>query len=530
MFFEEHTPEQIGFNTIKSWLEPLCPYGRRELARIKPILNLRLLQETWQLVDHLRGLLAENKLTGLETNLHRIREIHGIAFRSLRDHPLEDYDFFLLKEWLLICQELEAFLAELRLPPRLRLYPLWDLKTSLSIGQEGRSFFLADAYSPALAEKRNDQHRNQAALAILRQQQREQVSQESCLTFNFQGVARVSKLEGERLESIRGRRDLLMAAESFTEVEFRLRDTPEMMALERKTLALEDEVRQEEYLVRVQLSQVVARCYRLIVANCRRLGQLDLLLAMARLARLVDGKVPTLTAQNVLTFQGLVHPVVSRDLVREGLEFQPHHLNLGSPPVTIITGANMGGKSVTLRAVGLAVAMAQHGMLPAVEAMNFCPRNFIYYSRHTEAGDGLSAFGTEIHSLAQVLPLREEQGLYLLDEPGRSTNPQEGSALVQAIIAWLLVGRSVTVLATHFPEVVKCTACQHLQVAGLTTSDAALAEELAKGPQELRRLMNYRLVTAGEPAQQALKVAAFLGLEPEILARATAILVHRQGG
>lgn len=530
MFFEEHTPEQIGFNTIKSWLEPLCPYGRRELARIKPILNLRLLQETWQLVDYLRGLLAQNKLAALEANLHRIREVHVIARRSLGEHPLEDYDFFLLKEWLFICQEIDASLAELCLPPRVRLYPLMPLKAKLSLGQDGRSFFLAEAYSPALAEKRNNQRRHQAELASLRQERRELISQESGLTFNFQGAARVCKLEGERLETLRRRQDLLMAAESFTEVEFRLRDTPEMMALEREILILEDEVSQEEYLVRVQLSQAVARSYRLIAANCRRLGQLDLLLALARLASLVGGKVPTLTAQHVLAFQGLVHPVISRDLAREGIEFQPHNLSLGLPPVTIITGANMGGKSVTLRAIGLAVAMAQHGMLPAAEAMNFCPRDFIYYSRHTEAGDGLSAFGTEIHSLAQVLPLRGERGLFLLDEPGRSTNPQEGSALVQAIIAWLSAGRALTVLATHFPEAAGTTGCQHLQVAGLRAEDAALAEELAKGPQELRRLMNYRLVTAQEPAQQALKVAAFLGLDPEILARASAILKDRQGG
>ena len=175
----------------------------------------------------------------------------------------------------------------------------------------------------------------------------------------------------------------------------------------------------------------------------------------------------------------------------------------------------MGGKSVTLKSVGLAVAMAQLGLLVPAREFEFSLRAFIYYSLQGEDADrGLSTFGAEIQALAAWLPHKNRHGLYLLDEPARGTNPWEGSALVRAILHWLAGGNSLTLAATHFPGVAGMPGVTHLQVAGLSAADLqTVLARGAGGTEALRNLMDCLVPGTGAVPRDALKIAA-LGLEP----------------
>ncbi len=122
-----------------------------------------------------------------------------------------------------------------------------------------------------------------------------------------------------------------------------------------------------------------------------------------------------------------------------GLEYTPISIEL-KEGVSCITGANMGGKTVSLKLVGLLTTMAQHGLLVPAKKMVLGLNNFIKASigdiQSTEKG--LSTFGGEIKLIQEAIELSDKKGLILIDELASGTNPEEGYALSKAIVEYLL--------------------------------------------------------------------------------------------
>lgn len=523
-FVEQPTAERIGLNWVLRQLSPFSPYGKLLKARMKaagPGCESWLRKE-WDLVA---GLLADwqpDLLGEIELRLSSFREIRGAVKRACQGYVLEDMDFFELKRFLDLSQQLAERLQEFKaLLPRLTIPVAADLLAALAPGGGGEGFYLADSFSPALAAHRQEQRGLKAELSRRRGELQAKISQETGKTFNPLGRLRIHKLD-PLCKDLENRKDIIVAAEGYADLEYSIRDDEQMLALAAAISSLEEKIQEIEYSVRRDLSIEVAKNRRLLLAACRRIGRIDLLLAKGRLARQTGWCVPELVDQSRLELAEFANPVVSSYLATEGMCFQPISLSLGTP-VTVITGANMGGKSVALRSAGLAVAMAQMGLLVPARACRFSLRAFIYYSQQEEnPSQGLSTFGTEIHGLAKVLPLRGQKGLYLLDEPARGTNPWEGAALVKALVAWLGTGNSITIAATHFPGLSDMEGVTHLQVAGLAGLARRGKEIETQDLKSLQKLMDYSLVPGkGEIPRDALRVAAFLGLAPEIIAHAS---------
>ena len=480
---------------------------QREWRRISDLL------EIWQ--------SSPEKAQQVEAEIHGLRDIRGIVRKACARLALEEHELFDLKQWLQQVDRLSQSLVRFPpvLPRGMSLYCCSLLLDALSL--EGDSgFYLADCYDPKLGRLRRLQRQKFSALSEAKEQKQAVITQETGLEFNYQGCLRVGKHQPELLEQLNNRNDLMEVAETYMEVEFSLRKTAEMLELAREIADLEQEVQQQEYIIRQMLTEEVARYSRWLLSSCNRIGAIDLLFAKGRLAREMGGCVPVLTTENRLQLSGLLHPLVERQLSEQGLVFQPLEVDIAGGKITLITGANMGGKSVALRAVGLAVAMAQLGLLVSARRMEFSLRNFVYYSQQEESPQqGLSTFGAEVYSLARVLPRHHQPGLYLLDEPARGTNPHEGAGLVAGIINWLASGNSLALIATHFPGLTVDSSVEHLQVAGLSNVDSdELNQALAGGRKSLQQLMDYTLVPSrGDVPRDALKVAAFLGLSQEII-------------
>ena len=112
--------------------------------------------------------------------------------------------------------------------------------------------------------------------------------------------------------------------------------------------------------------------------NSENIGTIDLLFAKAKLGFQVNGVKPQIQSGQRICIKGGRHPIVEENLKKRRLGYTPIDIDLNNP-VVLITGVNMGGKTATLKMVGLLVAMAQYGLLVPADSMEFSLRNLYSY-------------------------------------------------------------------------------------------------------------------------------------------------------
>ena len=227
-------------------------------------------------------------------------------------------------------------------------------------------------------------------------------------------------------------------------------------------------------------------------------------------------------ARFILRAKALGHPLMHRDrCVRNDIDMEKR------PFFIIITGANMGGKSVVMKTVALNVLLLQAGFLVCAKKA----RMPLFYSVKMLFDDlqsiqsGLSGFGSEIVQFQKALE-EVEQGysLFLLDEFARGTNPDEGAVIVQAVTKYLNEVNAISLLTTHYDKVAE-NARLHYQIIGLRDVDPEqIRQELAAtgddGIQVIARHMNYglyRVEGKSDCPRDALNICRMLSLKPEIL-------------
>ncbi|MBO5727532.1 MAG: hypothetical protein J6R39_02765, partial [Oscillospiraceae bacterium] len=205
----------------------------------------------------------------------------------------------------------------------------------------------------------------------------------------------------------------------------------------------------------------------------------------------------------------------------------------------VITGANMGGKSVAMKTIALNVLLTHCGFFPFAAKASIPLFDSIHIiSEDQESVDrGLSSFGGEMVRFNQMI--RQMQGqfpLILLDEFARGTNPDEGAAIVQAVTKYLNRQNAVSVLATHYDGVARWGKA-HYQVIGLKQLDLdALRKELAgcsgdAGVELISRHMNYglyRVEDAQDCPRDAVNIYRLLDMKDEILQGIDEILSNNE--
>ena len=236
------------------------------------------------------------------------------------------------------------------------------------------------------------------------------------------------------------------------------------------------------------------------------------------------GEADRLTGQPASrqTFHQLVNPRLKQHNEAIGMRYQPVDIDL-TEGVTLITGANMAGKTVLLKSVGTAQLMYQfgfpvpcsHAVMEPVDDVVFC------IGDEQNEMNGLSSFASEITRISDVLRRSaNERLLVLIDEPARTTNPIEGKALVQAIVTLMQQHDSITLITTHYSQL--GVACRRLRVKGFVESmvDTSLTA------QNINRFIDYSLVPdeSDEVPQEALRIAEMLQCDPTLLSTAREFL------
>ncbi len=469
------------------------------------------------------------------------------TFRQLREErgALDDIQLFELKNWLLPMEESARFAREsgIDIDPIPNLEAALDLLDPLQ--ERLPSFYIYDAYDPQLP--------------LLRRKLKALVAAEDG-GGNLQGAGlagsagdgcddgRSAGVGSNRNEKMDGETDRLEIEERLAETESavrtmlsgRLREfLPELEA------ALACLVAWDFLIAKTEWAQAQGcRCPEILTDAA---GD-EKPTSNAPETPALDDLASTTSPRPVLAYTGLFYPPLLRQCRAQGRPYQPVDIALDND-ACLLTGANMSGKTILLKALALAQTLAQFGFfVPAATAgLTLFDEVCRIVGDEQNESRGLSSFGAEILALHEVLQkLRAKRRiLFLSDELARTTNPTEGSAIVCAFFdLWRHIRTELTadpagfgaaaLVSTHYETVDNAT--RRLRVKGLDTArwteacrdratiiPGAEEDRTADFLAQLQNFMDYGVeeVRADSPAEmQALDVAACLGVDAELIATA----------
>lgn len=259
-----------------------------------------------------------------------------------------------------------------------------------------------------------------------------------------------------------------------------------------------------------ELSSNVAEHFHDIMNNQKLLIDLDVIFAKGKLSCMMKAEEPAIDEDGYLDLRAARHPLIDPKKV------VPINVSIGKVYDTlVITGPNTGGKTVTLKTIGLLAMMCQSGLhIPAAGTS----RMPVYKDIFADIGDeqsieqSLSTFSSHMRNTVELVEKAETGTLVLLDELGAGTDPTEGAALAIAILERLASQGAQTVATTHYNELKKYA----ISTPGVENASMEFNVETLSP--------TYRLSIGVPGKSNAFEISKKLGLPSEIIDRANDLL------
>ena len=293
--------------------------------------------------------------------------------------------------------------------------------------------------------------------------------------------------------------------------------TPALKEMEAKILGAEERSEKLEYELFLRVRETVLGRLRDIQETSQALGQIDVLAALAEIARLHNYCRPEVADAGLLVIRDGRHPVLDRNVTEE--RFVPNDTELGgaAPQIALITGPNMAGKSTYIRQVALLVLLAHTGsFVPAASArIDLTDRIFTRIGASDDLARGQSTFMVEMSETANILNSATPRSLVILDEIGRGTSTFDGLSLAWSIVEHLhnQVGAR-TLFATHYHELV--------ELAGRLSRVKNFNVAVREWNDQI--IFLRKIVEGGTDKSYGIQVARLAGVPREVIERAKVIL------
>lgn len=476
-FLDNLQREEIGFSFVMDRLEIMTPFGLEERNNIRPFKK----EEKHKLLLELNNIelimkeILKNKelLLEIERAFCRVKDIRNTVKRCKEKVTLGDVELYEVKYFSILIEEIMYAYKKFNLDIEgIKINSLAEAVNILDPeNKKIPTFYIYDCYSDKL---------------------------------------RAVRAEKRKLE----------------EMIFKSLSNEEMIRLKDERLNIVIQEEEEELSIRKELTERLSQYALQIEDNIKVIGRLDFLIAKGKLAAKYKGSKPEIVNSIYLNLKDMFNPEIAELLEGKGKQFTPVSLELKSGS-TIITGANMGGKSVALKTIVLNLLLSQCGFFVFAEKAELPILDFIYLISDDmqSVSKGLSTFGAEVVRLKEIIEAaRSETGFIALDEFARGTNPKEGSYLVKALGRYLNTYNSISLISTHYDGIVEADMV-HYQAAGLKNVDFEMLKQKI-GLDKMNSIsiiqehMEYKLERVCEESdvpKDALNISLLLGLQSEII-------------
>ncbi len=472
-FLDNSQRENIGFSYIVNNINTVSKLGDDRKKAIAPYTKQRSaeLEQELQNTETMLGLLAKRAepLDAILHNLCKTKDILPTIKKIGTGMILDEIELFEIKIFSKVCTEIARHYTDLASP--LHFVEFSDVRAVFELldpehnGYE--TFYIYDCFLPELSEQRNRRRRIEQKI------QAEQDPEQK------------KRLLAERA-------DILQEEERL------------------------------EYEIKKELTKKLEGSTDALLQNAASIGYLDLLIAKAKFFASSHAQKPIPVFEHQpIRFENMYNPYYASILAEKGIEMQRLTLSLKSG-VTVLTGANMGGKSIAMKTAALNVLLANCAMYVYAEKAEVPIIDFLYIISDDlqSIESGLSTFGAEMIELKTIIGASgKKDGMIILDELARGTNPDEGRAIVNAVIRLFNKRHSHTFLCTHF-DGVRFDGAAHLQVVGISRVDFdRLKNVTAKNSRDalalLQKYMDYSIEAIDEDdvPKNALQIVNLLGLE-----------------
>lgn len=474
-FIDENSINRLNFKALLSRVEILSAYGKDKVNTSRVFLKgeEKKLEKEFEKMEKISNFILEEKKIKIEIEaiLHRLKDIKTLLKNSLEDIVLDVVDLFEIKAQALLFEEINVYLKKNN--EIFQDYILEDMSGLVKVldpnNEKVATFHIYETYSIILKEIRRQKKEVEERL------------------FSEKDYEVVKKLKDERLS------------------------------------ILVDEER-EEFKVRREISKIVKKIAPDFLKNIDRLAELDFILGKVKFAKEYGGIRPKVSEnEREIILKEAVNIEVKEFLESLNKKYTPIDIVLKAG-TTIITGANMGGKSVALKTIAENVLLFHLGFFTFAKEAQISLLDFLFFVSDDmqDISKGLSTFGAEIIKLKEVNRyLGVGAGLIIFDEFARGTNPQEGQKFVRALAKYLNEKDSISIITTHFDAVIT-EGMRHYQVVGLKKLNF---EELKNkiiarnnSMELIQEHMDFSLEESenAEVPKDAYNIAKLIGLDEEI--------------
>jgi dsDNA-specific endonuclease/ATPase MutS2 len=520
--YSEKTVKNIDFDYIFNEVKPITEYGINIKKNIIPFVKgqeKELLEE----LEKVNEFIKIDNRRELVDIFRQIKNITEIIESSKNNQVLDEVELFEIKNFLILLKKIKDVLKhvsvssyeDLSIIPLPHLYELLD-----PCNERMSTFYIYDDYSLNLKRIRYDIKEIGKKINQLKKEIKHNLERKYGVRFNFRDEITINKINEERNEKLLSEKNLRISGENYLTYILTINNSELIDEYEKKLEKFKVEEKNEEYIIRQKISKEINNDYDIFKYNFNSIGRIDFCLAKANYAIESKFALPQISDNLEFVIKGGRNLKLEKSLKDNDKNYTPIDLTLNKN-VVCITGANMGGKTVSLRMIGQIALCVSYGMFVPCDYAKICLFEYIYISVGDEQSieKGLSSFGAEIVNLKEAIDNSDKRSLILIDELAGGTNPKEGYAITKAVINYMKKRKCITVITTHYDNVID-DEIQNLQVAGLKLPEDI---NIIGSIDQISKYMDYNLIEIKNKSsipKDALNIAKIAGIKDEIIEEA----------